>query len=86
MSQARIIVYTGPFCGYCEAAKRMLRRLDIPFEAIDLGKQPERRMELVAQTGWRTVPIIMLDDNLVGGYTELMALHRSGGLDDLLPG
>jgi glutaredoxin 3 len=85
MSETRITVYTGPFCGYCEAAKRMLRRLEIPFEAIDLGGQPERRMKLVEETGWRTVPIILLDDKLIGGYTELMALHRSGGLNELLP-
>ena len=83
---ARVTVYTGPFCGYCNAAKRLLDSKQIAYEAIDLGGQPAERARLVAETGWRTVPIIMLDGELIGGYTELTRAMREGKLDHLLKG
>ena len=85
MNKPRITVYTSNFCGYCVASKRLLERFQIPYEEIDLSADPAQRMELVQRTGHRTVPIILLDDELVGGYTELMHLQQSGGLDDLKP-
>jgi glutaredoxin len=41
-------------------------------------------MKLVEKHKWRTVPIIIINDNLVGGYEELIALERKGELDQLL--
>ena len=82
---ARVTVYTAPICGYCNAAKRLLQSKSIAYEAIDLGGDPARRAQLVAETGWRTVPIILVDGELIGGYTELVAALRRGELDALLP-
>jgi glutaredoxin 3 len=83
---ARVTVYTGPFCGYCNAAKRLLDSKNIPYVAIDLGGNPAERARLVAETGWRTVPIIMMDGELIGGYTELSRAMRDGRLSDLTQG
>ena len=83
---ARVTVYTGPFCGYCNAAKRLLDTKGIAYEAIDLGGRPDERARLVSETGWRTVPIILVDGELIGGYTELTRAIRAGELDELLPG
>ncbi|MEE2779682.1 MAG: glutaredoxin [Myxococcota bacterium] len=80
----RVILYSTSFCGYCVAAKRMLERDGIPFEEIDLSSNPQQRMELVAETGWRTMPLILIDGELLGGYTELMARRSNQGLEDLL--
>ena len=82
---AEITVYTGPFCGYCNAAKRLLDSKGIAYEAIDLGGRPEERARLVQETGWRTVPIVLRKDVLIGGYTELSRAVRAGELDDLMP-
>ena len=79
----RVLLYSTSFCGYCVAAKRMLERDGIPFEEIDLSNQPDLRNELVAETGWRTMPLILIDGDLLGGYTELMARRSGQGLDDL---
>ena len=35
-------------------------------------------------TGGWTVPQILIDDRVIGGYTELWRLDRDGGLDELL--
>jgi len=79
----RVVLYSTSFCGYCVAAKRLLEREGIPYEEIDLSRDPERRMELVAETGWRTMPLILIDGALLGGYDQLVARRSSQGLEDL---
>ena len=82
---AGLHIYTAPFCGYCMAAKRLLSRANIPFKETKLGGDRARRAELIAETGWTTVPVITRDGQLIGGYQELARLHAQGGLDDLKP-
>ncbi len=82
MNATHVIVYTTPYCGYCQAAKRLLSRRGVPFEETDLAHDREARRAIIEDTGWRTVPVIVIviDGKLVGGYQELAALDREGGL------
>ena len=74
-------MYTKKWCGYCFAARRLLRRLQIDFEDIPLGGKPELRGRVSQQNGgWPTVPMIFVNGLFVGGFAELRALHRNGGL------
>ena len=82
-TSARVKVYTGDFCGYCRAAKRLLDARSVPYEEINVSKIPGAREALVERTGQRTIPVIEIDDKLVGGYTELVGVDRDGGLKDL---
>ena len=75
-----IRVYTTKICGYCVAAKRLLQSLDLPFTEIDVSRDHEQRIWLVEATGQRTVPQIFIGQRSVGGYQELAALNRDGGL------
>ena len=79
-----IVVYTSPFCGYCAAAKALLHRKGIAFAEIDVLAQPERRREMIARSGRKTVPQIFVGDTHLGGYDDLEALDAEGRLDDLL--
>jgi glutaredoxin 3 len=45
---------------------------------------PERRDEMTRRTGRRTVPQIFIGEKHVGGFDDLAALDRQGGLDPLL--
>jgi len=82
---AGITIYTSPMCGYCHAAKDLLRRRDVTFTEIDVMADPDRRREMIERTGGgRTVPQIIFGERPIGGFTELYALERSGGLDHLL--
>lgn len=74
-----VVVYTRPFCSYCFRAKRLLRKLGVSFEERS-AKSPEVRAHLLARTGKRTVPQVFADDAPLGGYDELVALHRAGAL------
>ncbi|MCA9674297.1 MAG: glutathione S-transferase N-terminal domain-containing protein [Kofleriaceae bacterium] len=80
----RVVMYTTRYCGYCERARRLLRARGIAFDEIDLTRDPAGRRRVIAQTGHPTVPVILLDGELIGGSDELHALDRSGELDQLL--
>ena len=82
---ADILIYTTPMCPYCLAAKDLLRRRSAAFIEIDVMADPVRRREMVERSGGRrTVPQIFIDDRPIGGFDQLYALERSGGLDPLL--
>jgi glutaredoxin 3 len=85
MADPRIVVYSQPFCGYCSAAKRLLKEKGAEFSEIDVMAEAGRRAEMVSRSGGRrTVPQIFIDGRHVGGYDDLSALDESGELDRLL--
>ena len=79
-NNVKVQVFTGDFCGYCRAAKRLLEARGVPYEEINVSNIPGARDALIDRTGWRTIPVIEVDGELVGGYTELIAFDRNGGL------
>lgn len=83
MSGSSVTMYTTPICGYCVSAKRLLQAEGIAYSEVDLSQDHELRFKLVEETGWRTVPMIYVEDKFVGGYQELRALQREGGLKHL---
>jgi glutaredoxin 3 len=81
---APVTIYTRQFCGYCTAAKRLLRDRGIQFEEIDATGAPEKRSEMIARSGRFTFPQIFIGPHHVGGCDDLYALAARGGLDELL--
>ena len=80
-------IYTSPFCGYCHAAKRLLKDKGVAYTEIDVMQHPERKPEMINRAnGGRTVPQIFIDGQHMGGCDDLYALDRCGGLDPLLKG
>jgi glutaredoxin 3 len=80
-----VTIYTTPTCGYCAAAKSLLRSKGVAFEEIDASVNAVRA-EMMQRTGRRTVPQIYVGETHVGGYDDLSALDRAGKLDPLLAG
>ena len=81
---ARIRVYSTRWCGYCVRAKALLESRGIEYEEISLDDEPAFRQKLHELTGGWTVPQIMIGDDVIGGYTELWRLDRSGQLREKL--
>ena len=82
-----IEIYTTRYCPYCYAAKTLLKRKGVAFTEIDLGRDEERRDEMIERAnGGMTVPQIFIGVLHVGGSDELHALERAGKLDPLLSG
>lgn len=83
----KVVIYTRDWCGYCDAALRLLKSKNVPFEEINLtGKQAEREDLIEISGGSTTVPQIFIDDEHIGGCDDLYALDRAGKLDPLLAG
>jgi glutaredoxin 3 len=78
---ARIQLYTTRWCAYCVRAKALLDARGLPYEEISLDDDAHFRQRLLELTGGWTVPQILLDGRPIGGFAELRALERSGGLD-----
>lgn len=80
-------IYTTRYCPYCHTAKALLRGKGVAFTEIDLGRDWERRNEMIERAnGSVTVPQIFIGSLHVGGSDELDALERAGKLDSLLAG
>lgn len=80
ISPPPVQLYTAPFCAYYDRAHALLERRRIAFEEIDPSRALERCCELEALTGGRSVPQLLVDGRPIGGFDELAALERNGGL------
>ena len=81
---AKVVMYMKVPCPYCVSAKRFLDDKGVQYDVIDLTEKPEELQRIKNETGWRTVPIIMINGKLVGGYSDMKALDEEGKLDQML--
>ena len=80
----KIIIYTTSYCPFCDAAKNLLKSLNIEFDEVDLTDNLEDRLEISTKYNWRTVPLILINNKLIGGFDELNNLNNNGELESLL--
>ena len=81
----KILMYSGPMCNFCEAAKRLLDRNTLKYEVIDISNGDGIREEMIKKSnGKRTIPQIFFNDYHVGGYQELRELEKENKLQELL--
>ncbi len=83
-TKAKVVMYSKDYCPYCDRARTFFENNQIPFQEIDLSNNEAEINRIKEETGWRTVPIILIDDKLVGGYSDLKALADSEELAGLL--
>ena len=80
-----VIVYMGPRCAFCDAAKRLLKRNNIPYNEINIALEERKREEMLKKSnGRKTIPQIFFNELHIGGYEELRALEKKGELDNLI--
>ena len=82
---SNVVMYSTAVCPYCVQAERLLAAKGVKdITKIRVDQDPARRDEMIARTGRRTVPQIFIGDTHVGGFDDLAALDRAGGLVPLL--
>ena len=81
---ADVLIYTGPLCGFCHRAKRLLSDKGVDFKEISIAGDSQAREEMMQRSGRHTVPQIWIDERHVGGCDDLFALEYNGELDLLL--
>ena len=81
----KVVIYTGPMCNYCSAAKHLLNKKKITYTEFDIGTDSSKLQEMQERTkGAKTIPQIFIGETYVGGYNELKALEVAGKLNSLL--
>ena len=80
----KITLYTTDPCAFCRQAKALLSKRGLAYDEINLAMDADGRAELAVRTGMMTFPQVIIGDELVGGYTELLAAECSGRLVELL--
>ena len=76
-----IVVYSKPNCPYCVKAKRLLDQMELPFTERVVGVDATREQLLEAAPNARTVPQIIIDDKVIGGYDQLTTYIETTGFN-----
>ena len=83
---AQVLMYTTAVCPYCVAAKNFMKSRGMVWEEIRVDTDIEARRAMIDRARRTSVPQIFINGEHVGGYDELVALDRRGGLAPLLEG
>ncbi len=76
---AKIEIFSGPQCGYCESAKRLLDREGLAYVDYDVAANDSNRKELCRRLPRvRAIPQIFIDGEHIGGYDDLRLIMETG--------
>ncbi|MDI1253824.1 glutaredoxin 3 [Thermomonas sp.] len=81
-----ITIYSSAVCPYCVMAKNFLRSKGLAWNEVRIDMDAAERERMVARTRRTSVPQIFVGETHVGGYDDMMALHRAGKFESLLAG
>jgi alkyl hydroperoxide reductase subunit F len=65
---SKVTVYSTQYCQYCRMAKAFLDKHGVPYESIDVGSDSDAAEKMVALSGQRGVPVIVVDDEVIVGF------------------
>lgn len=85
-SQRPITLYTTAICPYCISAKHFLKSKGLSWTEVRIDTDPAERSRMVERAGRTSVPQIFVGDVHVGGFDDMMALHRAGRFEPLVAG
>ncbi|MDA0716571.1 MAG: glutaredoxin, partial [archaeon] len=79
-AETDFLIYTGNFCGYCQALKRLLERHQFSYIEYNFDQYPGLREQVVGETGHRTVPVVFDlrsgEPKFIGGFDQTNAMLR----------
>lgn len=81
-----VLIYSSAVCPYCVAAKNYLKNKGVTYTEVRVDLDPARRQEMLDRAKRTSVPQIFIDGTHVGGFDDMVALDRAGGLQSLLDG
>lgn len=77
MNELKIKIYGKENCPWCEKAKELLDKRDIPYDYINISDKENfsdndlKKLVVEIAPGAKTVPIVLINDRWIGGYSEL---------------
>ena len=73
-----------PMCGFSAATVQILGEIGVPFKAIDVLAEPEKREGIKRFSSWPTIPQVYAGGKFVGGCDIVREMHARGELAPLL--
>jgi monothiol glutaredoxin len=73
-----------PMCGFSAATVEVLSDIGVPFKAVDVLAEPEKRDAVKAYTNWPTIPQVFVGGKFIGGCDIVRELHARGELASLI--
>ena len=77
-------IYMTNWCPYCRNAKTLLNNKGVSYEELNIDELGMTRNDLYDLPGGSTVPQIIINENSIGGFDDLLSLNQSWDLDGLL--
>ena len=74
----------APMCGFSAATMELFKKLNVPFQSVDILANPDIRAALPEYSQWPTFPQVFIDGKLVGGSDIVHEMYESGELQELL--
>ena len=84
MSRAEVVMYSSAICPYCVAAKNFLKQRGVEWREVRVDLDPTARNEMLERARRTSEPQIFINGTHVGGFDDMVALDRAGGLAPLL--
>jgi len=73
-----------PMCGFSAATVKVLREIGVPFKAVDVLAEPEKREAIKVYSSWPTIPQLYVSGKFVGGCDIVREMHGRGELAPLI--
>ena len=75
MRKQMIEIWTGPNCGWCVRAKKLLTGKQLEFTELTIADKDDVKEFSVRTNGATTIPQIFIDDIHIGGYEDLVKYY-----------
>lgn len=85
----RIVIYmkgtpAQPMCGFSARAAGILDTYGVPYHAVNVLADPEKRQAIKVFSDWPTIPQVYVDGEFLGGSDILTQMYENGQLDDVI--
>lgn len=82
----KVEMYATSFCRHCLDAKDFLQHKGIEYEEYLLDLMPLEKDIMIERCGQKSIPQIFINDQHIGGFSDLTKLDSNGQLKQLLMG
>ncbi|MFN8599042.1 MAG: Grx4 family monothiol glutaredoxin [Candidatus Binatia bacterium] len=85
----KILIYmkgspSFPMCGFSAATIEVFEELGVPYNTVDVLKDPEIREGIKRFSNWPTIPQVYIAGKFVGGCDIVREMHANGELAPLV--
>ena len=71
-----VIIYSRDDCPWCDRARDLLYSKGVEYEEIKIGREITREEFKERFPSVKTVPYIIIDGNVIGGYEDLLSHYK----------